>query len=299
MSDTASSLLGTAPTDTTTPPAAAPPTDTHSSPNAPLQPPADAPPPGEQPWTWDKYAKDEDLGWIQTKGYKGPQDLIKAARSSEQLIGLEKLPLPKDPADTEGWNRVYKRLGMPDKPEDYKLELPDGTDKSFVDRMAKMMHANGVSQKAAASLAKEYMAFGGEQATRQQAEQQAQHTRELDSLKVQWGAATEKEVSVAQQGIDAFCGEGQLEKLKAALGPAETLKFFNKLGNELREAKRVDGDGGGFGPMTPAQAKYQISQKQLDTNFMAAYMDRNHPGHQAALDEMTKLHNFASPPERK
>jgi hypothetical protein len=295
MSDTASSLLGTAPTDTTTQPAS-PPTDGPASPSAPVQhPDTPATPAGETPWSWDKYTKDEDLGWVQTKGYKTPQDLIKAARSSEQLIGLEKLPIPKDEKDAEGWNRVYKRLGMPEKPEDYKLELPEGTDKTFVDRMAKMMHANGVSQKAAASLAKEYMAFGTEQQTRQQAEQQSQYTRDLDALKVQWGQATEKEVSVAQQGIDAFCGEGQLEKMKAALGPAETLRFFNKLGNELREAKRVDGDGGGFGPMTPAQAKYQISQKQLDSNFMAAYMDRNHPGHATALAEMTKLHRYASP----
>jgi hypothetical protein len=291
MSDnSAAGLIGSAP-----PPAGG------ESPPSPT-PPSATPPAGgtggetpTQAWDWGAHAKDEDLGWLQTKGYKEPKDLIKAARSFESTIGLEKLPLPKDEKDTEGWNRVYKRLGMPEKPEDYKLELPEGTDKTFVDRMAKMMHANGVSQKAAASLAKEYMAFGSEQQQRQAQAQQAEHARDLDALKVQWGAATEREVTVAQMGIDAFCGEGMLDKFKAALGPAETLRFFNKLGNELREAKRVDGDGGGFGPMTPAQAKYQISQKQLDKNFMQAYMDRNHPGHAAAIEEMTRLHRFAAP----
>ena len=290
MSDNAAALLG----EPATPAVAA--TPAVSTPETPSHPSA---PVGEAPtsvWDWSKYAKDEDLGWLQAKGYKEPPDLIKAARNSEALIGLEKLPLPKDPADAEGWNRVYKRLGMPDKATDYKLDLPEGTDPQFVDRMTKMMHANGVSQKAAASIAKEYLAFGGELSTKTTNEQAAQHTRELDGLKVQWGAATEKEVAVAQMGIDAFCGDGQLEKMKAALGPAETLRFFNKLGNELREAKRVDGgEGSGFGPMTPAQAKYEISQKRLDANFMTAYMDRNHPGHQAALNEMTRLHNYASP----
>jgi hypothetical protein len=286
MSDNAASLLGEAP---------AAPANAESTP-APAQPAAatggETPPQG---WDWGKYAKDEDLGWLQTKRYADVPALIKAARASESMIGLEKLPLPKDPADTEGWNRVYSRLGRPDKPEDYKLDLPEGTDKAFVERMTKMMHANGVSQKAAASIAKEYLAFGGEMQTRQTAEQQAQQVRDLDALKVEWGAGTQQQVAVAQMGIDAFCGEGMLEKFTAALGRADTLRFFNKLGNELREAKRVDGDGGGFGPMTPAQAKYEISQKRLDQNFMTAYMDRNHPGHQAALDEMTRLHKYASP----
>jgi hypothetical protein len=292
MADTAASMIGSEPAPSAPAVPAVSATETPSHPSAPV--PGNPDP--VAPWDWSKYAKDEDLGWLQAKGYKEPPDLIKAARNSESLIGLEKLPIPKDPADQEGWNRVYKRLGMPDKPEDYKLDLPENTDKTFVDRMTKMMHANGVSQKAAASITKEYLAFGGELNTRTSAETQAQQTRELDSLKVQWGAATEKEVAVAQMGIDAFCDEGQLEKFKATLGPAETLKFFNKLGNELREAKRVDGgEGSGFGPMTPAQAKYEISQKRIDQNFMTAYMDRNHPGHQAALDEMSRLHRFASP----
>lgn len=287
MSDAAASLLGEAP------PAPAPTPDP-----TPAPAPSGAPAGGETPpqdWDWGKHAKDDDLGWLQAKGYKAPADLVKAARSLESMVGLEKLPIPKDPNDTAAWDKVYNRLGRPEKAADYKLDLPENADKTFVERMTNTLHANGVSQKAAQAIVKEYMGYGSEQQQAQAKVTQADHTRALDDLKIEWGAALNQQVQVAQMGIDAFCGEGMLDKFKATFGPAETLKFFNKLGNELREAKQVNGDGGGFGPMTPAQAKYEIGQKRLDTVFMQAYMDGNHPGHAAAIAEMTRLQKFAAP----
>lgn len=283
MSD-AASLLGATPAD----PAPAPSDPTPS-------PPA---PGGETPpaaWDWGKFAKDEDLGWLQSKQYSDVPALIKAARSSEKLIGHDKVPLPKDANDVDGQKRVWSKMGWPEKIEDYQLELPEGADKSFVDRMVNKMHANGASTKLVKEIFKDYLEFGRDQQKAQTAALQAQHAREQDALKVEWGAAVNQQVQIAQMGIDAFCGEGMLDKFKAALGPAETLRFFAKLGGELREAKRVDGDGGGFGPMTPAQAKYEISQKRLDKAFMDAYLDGNHHGHAAAVQEMVRLQKYAAP----
>lgn len=288
MSDnSAASLLGQPAEPAAAP---APAANQPASPSMPVQPAADT-----VAWDWSKYAKDEDLGWLQTKHYADVPALIKAARSSEQLIGHEKVALPKDANDVDGLKRVWSKLGWPDKPEDYGLELPEGADKSFVDRMVKKMHGNGVSKSAAQALVKDYLSFGSEQQQRVAQQQQAERTQQLDALKVEWGAATERQVQIAQRGIDAFAPEGMLEKLRDAIGPAATLKFFNRLGLELTEAKRIDGEGDAFGPMTPAQAKYAIQQKMLDRNFLEAYQDRNHPGHDAALAEMTRLHKFASP----
>lgn len=292
MSD-AATLMGTPAEPAPSAPAAA-------APEAPASPalPIDGPTVPTEPttgWKWDAYAKDEDLGWLTTKGYKGPEDLIKAARASEKLIGHEKIPLPKDWADQKQVSDFYEKLGRPKTPADYKVTLPEGADKPFVDSMLKNLHAAGLSQKQVEQVMTGYAAYGNDTSTRAAAEAESARTQSLDALKVEWGMGTQRQVAIAQQGIDQFCPEGGLEKITQALGPADTLRFFNKLGQQLSEAKRVDGESGGSSAMTPAEAKYQISQKKMDRNFMEAYMSNTHPGHDEAIKEMTRLHKMASP----
>jgi hypothetical protein len=257
---------------------------------------APAPAPAANDWKWDAYAKDEDLGWLQTKGYKGPEDLIKAARNSEKMIGLDKLPLPKDDNDVDGWNRVYEKLGRPKAANEYKLVLPENADQTYVQTMAKAMHEAGLSQRQAERLSKINLEFQTQFQKQQQIAQAAKDTQATAALRAEWGAAWDQQVEHARRferefGID----EATRHKFYGALGMAETVKFFNKLGLALTEDKRVGGEGSGFGAKTPAQAKYEIDQLKLDKSFMDAYMDRNHPGHAGAMEKMTRLQNWAAP----
>ena len=48
------------------------------------------------------------------KGWRGPADMLTSYRALEKMLGSEKLPLPRDEQDRDGYERVYKALGRPD-----------------------------------------------------------------------------------------------------------------------------------------------------------------------------------------
>ena len=248
-------------------------------------------------WKWDSHAKGEDLGWLQAKGYKGVEDLIKGARSSEKLVGADKVVRPKDDADADGWANYWRAGGRPDKVEDYKLELPEGANKDFVDRMVKTMHQNGASTRQVQAAVKEYMAYGAQAAQAELDAKGAKDRGEIEALRTEYGMAWDQKMEVARRTCSEFgIDDAKRFKLYDALGQAETVRLLNKIGDGLLEDKRVAGAGdNGFGALTPERAAYEINQLRLDDGFMKAYMDRNHPGHQAAMEKMTRLQKFRAP----
>ena len=53
------------------------------------------------------------------------EDLLKSYKHAQKLVGADKIPVPNKHATEEDWNEVFKRLGAPDKPEDYKYNIKD------------------------------------------------------------------------------------------------------------------------------------------------------------------------------
>jgi hypothetical protein len=94
-------------------------------------------------------------------------DSIKDAKGLlKSTVGLSKLAgrklLPKDDAPDEEWDGFFKSLGVPEKPEDYGLEVGGVEDKAFLDQLTKMdyigqvqkaLHAAGLPTKIAPKMA--------------------------------------------------------------------------------------------------------------------------------------------------
>jgi hypothetical protein len=70
--------------------------------------------------------KDPEVpGYIQKKGWSAPADIVQGYRNLEKLIGNEKVPMPKDEQDAEGWERVFTARGRPSTPDAYKMPDAD------------------------------------------------------------------------------------------------------------------------------------------------------------------------------
>ena len=43
----------------------------------------------------------------------------------KNLVGADKIPVPNKHSTEEDWNEVFKKLGDPNNPEDYKYDFKD------------------------------------------------------------------------------------------------------------------------------------------------------------------------------
>lgn len=256
-----------------------------------------APVPPAATGKWYDGMQDADLkSYVETKGWKTPEDAMASYRGLEKLVGVEKIPMPKGDDDKEGYERVYAALGRPAKAEDYKLPVPDGMDRTFATSAEAKFHELGLSAKQASALAEwnnEYLA------THMQSQQESaalQTEQDVTALKREWGpAAFDENIALGRKAAQEFEITPHIDKLEQALGTKATLELLSRIGRGLTEHTFEGGQTtAGFG-MTPESAKAEITQltgspvKPGDKEFMASYL----AGEPKALARMERLQKIA------
>jgi hypothetical protein len=282
-----------------TPAAPAAPATSPAAPAAPAAP-AVAPAAPTEPvaFDWSKSGLDADhVGYVQNKGFKDPAAPVVAYRNLEKLMGVpaeQILKLPSDDLPTS-WDPIYSKLGRPEKPDGYKLPVPEGADPTFSKSAAEAFHKAGVSQKQAEALT----TWWNEQAagvTKAQSDAaQARDTEQLAALKNEWGVNLQANSVIVDKAATAFgMTTAQLDGLKAAMGPGEAMKFLHNIGSKLATEDAfigADGKPSSTGGLTPAQAVSKIAELRKDGEFVKRYS----AGEMAAKSEMARLHQIAYP----
>jgi hypothetical protein len=230
--------------------------------------------------SWFQNVADTELReFIQNKGWKDPAEMAVGYRHLEKLVGGEKVPLPKGETDTEGWDRVYKALGRPAKPEDY--QLPDL-------ESAAAYHKLGLTARQATGLSAWQDTLKAAQEQREKDEAAAQRAQQLAAVRKEWGGEFEENVRLGKRAVREFALEGSVDALEAALGSGELLKLTAKLGRGLKE----DSFAGSAVPaagLTKEGAKEELALLQKDKAFAARYL----AGETDAVKRFTRLHEVA------
>ena len=263
---------------------------THQTP-----PPAtNATPPGTPGYEWTSGLSEELKGYVSTKGFPDVPALVESYRNAEKLLGVpkEKLVRLPDKEDAPEWNQVYDKLGRPAKPEDYKYDVPQGTDPEFYNWAKENFHKAGLTQKQAQTLLKEYGDLSASKANAQQEAWDNQLKTQEATLKKEWGAALTQNIGVAREAVKKYgFTPDHIEKLEGIMGYDGVMKFFHKLGSATGEGSFVGSTGPvGFGnALTPAQAKYQIKALMSDPDFGSKLAN----GNLEAKQKWDNLHRMA------
>ena len=83
-------------------------------------------------------------------------NLAKSFVNAQSMIGKDKIALPGQHSSPEEWNEVYTRLGRPEDPDGYQLELPDDSSEELVGWYKKAAHDLGLNNIQAQKLAESY-----------------------------------------------------------------------------------------------------------------------------------------------
>lgn len=247
---------------------------------------------------------------VRTKAWANPRDAVTAYASLEKLIGTERLAIPKDASDTANWDKVYNRLGRPEKPDGYKIAMPtsysvpDPKDATktievpiniggtgFADKFAAQAHRLGLSKAQAEGLAQWWNSAGVENLKQMHMTGQRDSTAALNALKAEKGATWPDFEKNARLVVTQFgVTQEELVAVENAMGTAKFVALFGRVGAGMREHGVVDGGAasGGF-KMTPAAALQRIADLRADKAWVTKYT----AGDADAKAEFKRLHEFA------
>ena len=66
----------------------------------------------------DEYKEDKALA-----NFQDMDQFVKSYLHAQKMVGLDKIPVPNKYATEDDWKEVYKRLGAPEKPDQYKYKF--------------------------------------------------------------------------------------------------------------------------------------------------------------------------------
>lgn len=235
-----------------------------------------APPPittTAPPTEWTTGFTDELKGYVQNKGFKGPQDILESYRNYEKLQGVPQeriIKLPEDMSSPEG-RQVWERLGRPKDAKDYKIEIPkEHGDAALAEELRAIADKNNFTHSQIEGLVG-WWNGRTEAGMKAMTEAETMTKNNADqTLRKDWGAAYEQNRNIADNAARTLgLGEKEVTALAKALGPDVALKTLLKLGKATGEADFVSTSNGaaGNGLMTPEQAKSRINELMVDPSF--------------------------------
>jgi hypothetical protein len=252
---------------------------------------------------WHSSFDQETSGWLENRGLtkldekSAIPELVKGFRNAEKYIGTpaEKLiRVPDwDKADKVELDQIYTKLGRPNDPKEYNLQVPDGQSREFADWAQGIFHEAGLSSRQAAAITNKWNEYiQGFQSGEAESKAAAMKDQEAN-LRNEWGSAYDKYDSIAANAINSLgLKDTQLAAIRDSLGFDGAMKLFASIGEKIGEAEYVTGESrGSNGPMTPNQAVSKISQLQQDKEWVSKYL----AGNSEAKAEMQRLMRMAYP----
>lgn len=217
--------------------------------------------------------------------YKSIDDLAQGHVNAVQLIGRDKIPLPKTDAE---FRDAYAKLGMPETADKYELPDIEGLESNLYSReridadktwWKEQAHAIGLSNKQAATA---YQAFLGRESASmaEQAKAIEFETNKAEvALREAWGEAYDQNITIANRAMSKLFGDGATEAIIASgLGRNPSfISGLHKFGLSVLEDLGIDKRGAGV--MTPNQLAEDMAQLQAHP----AYFDKTHPEHDSIV----------------
>lgn len=245
----------------------------------------------------------KDAPWM--KNIADVATLAKSYASVQKLIGADKIPIPGKDATPEQWKAVFQKLGVPEKPEDYKVEMDpkykDQIDADFLGAFAKQAHTVGVLPTQAKQMAEWFAEVNKAQFDAMQTAQETQIQENLKGLEKEWGEAYKQNVGLAKAALKQFGGE-EVTKFVRESGLGRNplfLKLLAKAGETLSEdqIKGFTGESSGQRQYSPQEARAKINE--IKANVKGPYYNPQDPAHEATKKEVRALFEMAFPKVRQ
>jgi hypothetical protein len=213
----------------------------------------------------------------------------------EKLLGNDKVPIPKNAEDIEGWSRFSKAMGIPDKAEAYGLpdaQIPDTMKDLTFDKQqfAEIVHSFKLTPDQAKGLWGAYTKQNIEAYGKAMEAHKTDMIKVVNQLKSEWGDAYDGNVELGQMVINKFSADKEsADYITSVLTKdPKAIKFLAKIGEQFAENKIGDFGYKRFS-LSPEQAREEIEKISKDPNHPYRSEKASNAEHNAALDYVNNL----------
>ena len=234
----------------------------------------------------DEYKEDKALA-----NFQDMNQFVKSYLHAQKMVGLDKIPVPNKYATDEDWQEVYKRLGAPETPDQYKYKFAKDqkVDEASLKAFNEVAQKNGLLPKQAENIVKFYNELSQQAVSQEASKIDAARLESETVLKTEYGSEYNKRLDqakrLASQTLGADFLNNTILKNGSKLGDNVSLiKAFSTLADKLSEDEIVKGEGTDY--MSAKELQKQIDELQQPGS---PYWIKTHPNHKRNVDEVFKL----------
>ena len=144
----------------------------------------------------DEYKEDKALA-----NFQDMNQFVKSYLHAQKMVGLDKIPVPNKYATDEDWQEVYKRLGAPEKPDQYKYKFAKDqkVDEASLKAFNEVAQKNGLLPKQAENIVKFYNELSQQAVNQEASKVDAVRLESETVLKTEYGSEYNKRLDQAKR----------------------------------------------------------------------------------------------------
>jgi len=218
--------------------------------------------------------------------------LAKSYVNATRMIGQDKVAVPNNNSTDDQWNEVYDKLGRPESPDKYQLDikseavpLDEGAIKSF----AENAHQLGLNNKQAQGILEFYKNSMEGSAQQNQVDMETAQANAEQELRKEWGRAYEDNIkkagAVAKANMDANILDMQLKDGTRLGDHPAVIKGFANIANLMSEDKLVSTES----ENVSQGIDYDAEISKIVNDRDGPYWNKAHPDHDKIVQKVFNL----------
>ncbi|MCF1458763.1 MAG: hypothetical protein LPH21_14790 [Shewanella sp.] len=227
---------------------------------------------------WLETIESENQEFVREQEWATPNDVINSYRSLQDSMPDPEsyVMLPGDSSSEEETNAFYQKLGRPEDPEKYNIEMKEGEDHQLHSWFKQSAFQAGLSEKQASNLYNAWTEMSEKRSIEIEEQLRKDSESAIEKLKAEHGTDYDNFILAGRNAVNAMgYDEEKLAKIEKGIGTSEMMSLFAQIGkNTLNDEFHIGlADKGSNFATNKENAKLEIERLQNDPEFMKKYMD--------------------------
>ena len=221
--------------------------------------------------------------------------LAKSYINATKMIGQDKVAVPNNNSTEDQWNEVYSKLGRPESPDKYELNVKSDVvpiDETAIKTFAETSHKLGLNNRQAQGILEFYKNSMEGSAQQSKIDMETAQANAEQQLRQEWGKTFEDNVrkagSLAKANLGVEVLDMQLQDGTRLGDHPDIIKGFAKIADMMSEDKIVSTESENVNQGKDIES--EISSIVNDKN--SPYWNKGHPDHDKIVQQVFTLRSM-------